>query len=188
MSRLKTPIICTVIGEGGSGGALALTMADRILMQQNAMYAITSPEGAAAILFRDRDRAPEVAEALGVSAGELLELGVIDEIVPEPTGGAHVDPEGAIRMLEPMVRRALAEAMRGRGANRRQHREDRLRGLGGEQGPGPRLLRNIGDVLGDAFGGAAGKAGALGSRLRRGRHSENGGAETEPAVEADPVS
>lgn len=170
MSALTTPSVAVVIGEGGSGGALALTMADRILMQQNAMYAITSPEGAAAILFRDRERAPEVAEALGVSAGELLELGVIHEIVPEPAGGAHMDPDGAIRMLEPAVRRALAEAMRGRGNNRRQQREERLRGLGGERGPGPRLLRNIGDVLGDAFGGAAG---VLGSRLRRGRSSDD---------------
>ena len=170
MSALTTPSVAVVIGEGGSGGALALTMADRILMQQNAMYAITSPEGAAAILFRDRERAAEVSEALGVSAGELLELGVIDEVVPEPAGGAHADPEGAIRMLEPSLRRALAEAMKGRGSNRRQRREDRLRGLGAERGPGPRLLRNIGDVLGDAFGGAAG---VLGSRLRRGR-GENG--------------
>jgi len=189
MSALTTPSVAVVIGEGGSGGALALTMADRILMQQNAMYAITSPEGAAAILFRDRERAPEVAEALGVSAGELQALGVIDEVVPEPAGGAHVDPESAIRMLEPAVRRALAEAMRGRGANRRQQREDRLRGLGGENGPGPSLLRNIGDVLGDAFGAA----GALGSRLRRNRgHAEDAptaGAETAAvAAESEPVS
>ena len=183
MSALTTPSVAVVIGEGGSGGALALTMADRILMQQNAMYAITSPEGAAAILFRDRERAPEVADALGVSAGELRELGVIDEIVPEPAGGAHVDPDSAIRMLEPTVRRALAEAMRGRGSSRRQQREERLRGLGGEQGPGPRLLRNIGDVLGDAFGGAAG---VLGSRLRRGRHDDD--APAEAVAEIEPAS
>ena len=183
MSALTTPSVAVVIGEGGSGGALALTMADRILMQQNAMYAITSPEGAAAILFRDRERAPEVAEALRVSAGELLKLGVINEIVPEPTGGAHVDPDGAIRMLEPSVRRALAEAMRGRGSSRRHQREERLRGLGGEQGPGPRLLRNIGDVLGDAFGGAAG---VLGSRLRRGRNGDDE-ADSKPVSEAEPI-
>lgn len=187
MSALTTPSVAVVIGEGGSGGALALTMADRILMQQNAMYAITSPEGAAAILFRDRERAAEVAEALGVSAGELHELGVIDEIVPEPAGGAHVDPDGAIRMLEPTVRRALAEVMKGRGTNRRQQREERLRGLGGEQGPGPRLLRNIGDVLGDALGGAAGRAGAIGSRLRRNRNGDEDSADSEPVPEAEPV-
>src|SRR5690606_20195088 len=99
MSSLTTPTVSVVIGEGGSGGALALTVADRILMQQNAMYAITSPEGAAAILFRDRSRAPEVAEALGVSAGDLKELGAIDGIVAEPASGAHADPEAAARML-----------------------------------------------------------------------------------------
>ncbi|MDA1004598.1 MAG: acetyl-CoA carboxylase carboxyl transferase subunit beta, partial [Chloroflexi bacterium] len=95
MASLTTPSVSVVIGEGGSGGALALTVADRILMQQNAMYAITSPEGAAAILFRDRERAPEVAEALGVAARDLLELGAIDTIVPEPSGGAQADPHGA---------------------------------------------------------------------------------------------
>jgi len=175
MSSLTTPSVSVVIGEGGSGGALALTMTDRILMQQNAMYAITSPEGAAAILFRDRERAPEVAEALGVGAGELQELGVIHEIVPEPVGGAHIDREGAARMLEPALRRALAEVMRGRGSSRREHREERLRDLGREQRPGHKLLRNIGDVLGDAIGGAAG---VLGSRLRRGRNTDE---TTEPA-------
>ena len=170
MSSLTTPSVSVVIGEGGSGGALALTMTDRILMQQNAMYAITSPEGAAAILFRDRERAPEVAEALSVSAADLLELDVIHEVVPEPVGGAHVDREGAARMLEPALRRALAEVMRGRGSSRREQRDDRLRDLGRNQRPGHKLLRNIGDVLGDAIGGAAG---VLGSRLRRGRGHGN---------------
>jgi len=187
MSSLTTPSVSVVIGEGGSGGALALTMTDRILMQQNAMYAITSPEGAAAILFRDRERAPEVAEALGVGASELHELGVIHEIVPEPVGGAHVDREGAARMLEPALRRALAEVMRGRGSSRREHREERLRDLGRDQRPGHKLLRNIGDVLGDAIGGAAG---VLGSRLRRGRTSEEPTESTEAhkPVEAETVS
>lgn len=182
LSSLTTPSVSVIIGEGGSGGALALTMTDRILMQQNAMYAITSPEGAAAILFRDRERAPEVADALGVGAAELHELGVIHEIVPEPVGGAHVDREGATRMLEPALRRALAEVMRGRGSNRRNHREERLRDLGREQRPGHKLLRNIGDVLGDAIGGAAG---VLGSRLRRGRGADN--ATETPEESADTV-
>jgi hypothetical protein len=129
-------------------------------MQQNAMYAITSPEGAASILFRDRARAPEVAEALGVSAGDLLSLSVIDIVVPEPAGGAHADPEGAVRLLRPALRRALAEAMRGRGSQRRGRREQRLRAIGLPPEEGSPLLRNIGDALGDVRD-------AIGSRLRR---------------------
>ncbi|MEX1023314.1 MAG: acetyl-CoA carboxylase carboxyl transferase subunit beta, partial [Dehalococcoidia bacterium] len=160
MASLTTPSVAVVVGEGGSGGALALTWADRILMQQNAMYAITSPEGAAAILFRDRDRAPEVAEALGVSAGDLLGLGIIDGVVPEPAGGAHADPEGAVRLLRPALRRALAEAMRGRGSSRRTRREQRLRAIGLPPEEGAAFLRNIGDALGDVRG-------AIGARLRR---------------------
>jgi len=162
MASLTTPCVSVIIGEGGSGGALALTVADRILMQQNAMYAITSPEGAAAILYRDRTRAPEVAEALGVSAADLLDLRAIDVIVPEPAGGAHVDPDGAVRLLRPELRRALAEAMRGRGSARRSRRESRLRAVG--LPPEEPKLRSIGDALGDAIGDVRG---AIGSRLRR---------------------
>ncbi len=161
MASLTTPTVSVVIGEGGSGGALALTVADRILMQQNAMYAITSPEGAAAILFRDRERAPEVAEALGVAARDLLELGAIDLIVAEPAGGAQADAQGAARLLAPALRRALAEAMHGRGSARRRRREQRVRRLGRERRPGASVLRNVGDFLGDALG-----------RLRRGREEE----------------
>ena len=166
MATLTTPSVSVIIGEGGSGGALALTWADRILMQQNAMYAITSPEGAAAILFRDRERAPEVAEALGVSAGDILALGIIDGVIPEPAGGAHLDPEGAVRLLRPELRRALADAMRGRGSQRRQRRESRLREIGLPHEEGAAFLRNIGDVLGDL-------GGAIGSRLRRRGHAES---------------
>ena len=114
MASITTPTVAVVIGEGGSGGALALSNADRVLMQQNAIFAVTSPEGAAAILFRDRD--PEVADALGVAAADLLELGAVHAIVPEPAGGAQADPEGALPLLEAALRRALAEASRGRGA------------------------------------------------------------------------
>ncbi|MCK9494132.1 MAG: acetyl-CoA carboxylase carboxyl transferase subunit beta [Dehalococcoidia bacterium] len=165
MAAMTAPSVAVIIGEGGSGGALALTWADRILMQQNAMYAITSPEGAAAILFRDRDRAPEVAEALGVSAGDLLRLGIIDEVVPEPAGGAHLDPEGAVRLLRPQLRRAMADAMRGRGPQRRSRRERRLRDIGLPHEEGAAFLRNIGDTLGDL-------GGAIGSRLRRRSQSD----------------
>jgi acetyl-CoA carboxylase carboxyl transferase alpha subunit/acetyl-CoA carboxylase carboxyl transferase beta subunit len=165
MASLTTPSVAVVIGEGGSGGALALTVADRILMQQNAMYAITSPEGAAAILFRDRERAAEVAEALGVAAGDLAELGVIDAVVAEPAGGAHADPESAIRLLRPALRRALAEAMQGKGEQRRRRRVERIRGIGLERAPQSSALRNISGVLGDALGRSRS---LIGGRLRRG--------------------
>ena len=113
------------------------------------MYAVTSPEGAAAILFRDRERAPEVAEALGVAAMDLLELGVIDVIVPEPVGGAQCDPRGAVRLLEPALRRALAEASAGRGSSRRDRRERRIRDIGRERTPSK--LRKIGGAIGSTI-------------------------------------
>ncbi len=95
MSALPVPILAVVIGEGGSGGALALGLADRILMLEHAIYSVISPEGAAAILYRDAGRAEEVAPALKLTAQDCLSLGVVDLIVPEPEGGAHADPDGA---------------------------------------------------------------------------------------------
>ena len=130
MSAMTTPSVAVVIGEGGSGGALALSGADRIIMQENASYAVTSPEGAAAILYRDRARAPEVAEDLGVRAIDLKKLHAVDAIVPEPQGGAQTDPDAAIDMLHQEIRRALSQAMRGKGAARRRRREKRFRSLG----------------------------------------------------------
>src|SRR5690606_36799127 len=109
MVSLTTASVSVVFGEGGSGGALALTVADRILMQLNAMFAITSPEVAAAILFRDRERAPEVADALGVSAADRHELGILDTANAVPAGGAHVDPEAAVRLIRPALPRAIGE-------------------------------------------------------------------------------
>ena len=91
MSKLKTPIICTVIGEGGSGGALALGVGDCVLMLQYSMYSVISPEGCASILWRSQDKAADAAEALNLTAENLLELKLIDEIIPEPLGGAHRD-------------------------------------------------------------------------------------------------
>lgn len=93
MARLKTPIIIAIIGEGASGGALGIGVGDVVLMLENAWYTVISPEGCAAILWRDRAKAPEAAEALKLSANDLLELGMIDKIVPEPPGGAHWSPE-----------------------------------------------------------------------------------------------
>ena len=184
MAGLTTPCVSVVIGEGTSGGALALTVADRILMQQNAMYAITSPEGAAAILFRDRDRAPEVAEALGVAAGDLLALGAIDTVVAEPAGGAHADPESAVRLLRQALRRALAEAMDGKGDQRRRRRAARIREIGLEAAPQASALRNIGDVLGDALG----RWGSfLRGRLRGGNGEADGARPDSRDDAADPV-
>lgn len=91
MSRLKTPIICTVIGEGGSGGALAIGVGDRILMLQYSIYSVISPEGCASILWKNADKAAVAAEAMGVSAQQNLDLKLIDQIIPEPLGGAHRD-------------------------------------------------------------------------------------------------
>ena len=92
MIDLKVPIMVVVIGEGGSGGALGIGVGDRVLVLENAYYSVISPEGCAAILWKDRSRAPEAADTLRLTSKELLELGVIDEIVPEPLGGAHQDP------------------------------------------------------------------------------------------------
>ncbi len=91
MADLKTPMICTVIGEGGSGGALAIGVGDRTLMLEYSTYSVISPEGCASILWKSADKAPDAAEALGITSGRLKELGLIDEIVPEPLGGAHRD-------------------------------------------------------------------------------------------------
>lgn len=108
MSSLPTPILAVVIGEGGSGGALALGVADRVLMMENAIFSIIAPEGAAAILYRDPGRAPSVAEALKLTSRDLLDLGLVDSIVPEPEGGAHADHERAALLLRVAVREHLA--------------------------------------------------------------------------------
>jgi acetyl-CoA carboxylase carboxyl transferase subunit alpha len=108
MARLRVPVIVTVIGEGGSGGALAIAVGDLILMLQYATYSVISPEGCASILWRSAEMAPEAAEALGITASRLKALGLIDKIVPEPLGGAHRDPQATAQSL----RKALAEALR----------------------------------------------------------------------------
>ncbi len=105
---LPVPTVAVVIGEGGSGGALALATADRVLMLEHAVYSVISPEGAAAILYRNAGRAPEVAEALRLTSADLVRLGVADRIVPEPPGGAHADPDRAAQL----VRDHLVDALR----------------------------------------------------------------------------
>lgn len=107
MARLRTPIVCVVIGEGGSGGALAIGVGDRLLMLQNAFYTVASPEAAASILWRDANHAPDAAAAMKIGAPDLLELGLIDGIIAEPPGGAHRDWRAAGDLLK----RALAEQL-----------------------------------------------------------------------------
>ncbi|HSP67354.1 MAG TPA: acetyl-CoA carboxylase carboxyltransferase subunit alpha [Bryobacteraceae bacterium] len=109
MSRLPVPVIAVVLGEGGSGGALALGVANRIYMMENAVYSVISPESCAAILYRDASRAPRAAAALKLTAKDLRDFGVIDGIIAEPGGGAQADPEQAAESLRKTLREALAE-------------------------------------------------------------------------------
>ena len=109
MSRLKVPAVAVILGEGGSGGALAIGVGNRVLILENAWYSVISPESCAAILWRDAKEAERAAEALKLTARDLLELGVVDRIVPEPGGGAHRNPEGAIRELQKALEAVLGE-------------------------------------------------------------------------------
>lgn len=107
MAGLPVPIVTTIIGEGGSGGALGIAVADRVLMLENAIYSVISPEGCAAILWRSRDKAEAAAEALKVTATDLAEFEIVDEIVPEPPGGAHLDGDAAAMALGEALERHL---------------------------------------------------------------------------------
>jgi acetyl-CoA carboxylase carboxyl transferase subunit alpha len=109
MSRLPVPIIVTITGEGGSGGALAIAIGDRIYMLENSVYSVISPEGCATIMWRDSTKAEAAAEALKITAANLLEMKLIDEIVPEPEGGAHTNPEATAKFLDPILSSALNE-------------------------------------------------------------------------------
>jgi acetyl-CoA carboxylase carboxyl transferase subunit alpha len=109
MSGLKVPIICTVIGEGGSGGALAIGVGDRVNMLQYSTYSVISPEGCASILWKSAEKAPQAAEAMGVSAGKIKELGLINQIVNEPLGGAHRDYDGMAANLKDTLKQQLAQ-------------------------------------------------------------------------------
>jgi len=107
MARLAVPIVCVVIGEGGSGGALGIGVGDRVAVLENAYYSVISPEGCAAILWKDRAKAPEASEALRLTAAELLSMGLIDEVIAEPLGGAHRDPVAAAEAIRVVIKRAL---------------------------------------------------------------------------------
>ncbi|MCB2022288.1 MAG: acetyl-CoA carboxylase carboxyl transferase subunit alpha, partial [Burkholderiaceae bacterium] len=108
MAQLEVPIIVTIIGEGGSGGALAISVGDQLLMLQHSVYSVISPEGCASILWKSSERAAEAAEALGITAHRLKALGLVDKIVSEPVGGAHRDP----KQMAAYLKRALNDALR----------------------------------------------------------------------------
>jgi len=107
MMALRTPVVSVVIGEGGSGGALGIGVADRVLILENAYYSVISPEGCAAILWKHRKHAPEAAEALKLSSPDLLQMGLVDGVIPEPAGGAHCDPEQATENLKSAISKEL---------------------------------------------------------------------------------
>jgi acetyl-CoA carboxylase carboxyl transferase subunit alpha len=109
MAALEVPVIVAVIGEGGSGGALALGVGDRVLMLEHAVYSVISPEGCAAILWKNASAAPDAAAAMKITAQDLKRFGIIDEIIPEPPGGAHADPASAAHTLGDAIERALTE-------------------------------------------------------------------------------
>jgi acetyl-CoA carboxylase carboxyl transferase subunit alpha len=109
MARLRVPIVAVIIGEGGSGGALALALADRVLMLENAIYSVASPEAAASILWKDGGRGAEAAAAMKITAPDLLGFGIIDDIIPEPQGGAHTDHAAAAQALQLALTQQLAE-------------------------------------------------------------------------------
>ncbi len=109
LSRLKTPVVCTVIGEGGSGGALAVGVGDRVMMLQYSIYSVISPEGCASILWKSAEKASLAAEAMGVSADKIYELGLVDQVLPEPLGGAHRDYDAIAATLKNALAEKLAE-------------------------------------------------------------------------------
>ncbi len=130
MCRLQVPTVACVIGEGGSGGAIAIAVADRVLMQENAIYSVISPEGCAAILWRDAAEARKAAAAFKPDAAHCLELGVIDAIVPEPPAGAHSDHDEAARLLGESIREALSDLDGIPGDDLKRRRRVRFRALG----------------------------------------------------------
>ncbi len=130
MLQLKTPIVVAVIGEGGSGGALAIAVGDVLLAMQFSIYSVISPEGCAAILWRDGKLAPRAAEALKLTAQDLFELGIVDEIVPEPLGGAHRDPMVAINNLKSAILKHLERLMEIEPEKLMHMRRERYRKIG----------------------------------------------------------
>lgn len=165
MSALPVPVISVIIGEGGSGGALALGVADRILMQEHAIYSVIAPEGAAAILFRDASRAPEVAEALKITARDCVRLGVADALIAEPEAGAHTDPDFAAGLVRDAILWGISEVQEIEGDKLIEQRYRKFRKMGQvnrywremvsrEAGAiSDRLVRTVGSLRGRLGGG-----------------------------------
>jgi acetyl-CoA carboxylase carboxyl transferase subunit alpha len=130
MAALRTPIIVSVVGEGGSGGALAIAVGDRVYMLEHAVYSVISPEGCAAILWKNSAAAPEAAAAMKITAHDLKKFAIIDEIVPEPAGGAHADPKGAADLLAPYLERGLREMQKVKPALLPEERFEKFRKMG----------------------------------------------------------
>jgi acetyl-CoA carboxylase carboxyl transferase subunit alpha len=130
MARLKVPVIVTVTGEGGSGGALAIGVGDTVNMMENAVYSVITPEGCAAILWKDAAQASKAAESMRVTASELVELGIVDEIIPEPEGGAHTDWDKAAELLGVSLQAALAKSASMSDSDRLEARYQKFRGMG----------------------------------------------------------
>ncbi len=130
MSRLRVPAIAVVVGEGGSGGALAIGVANRVLILENAVYSVISPESCAAIRWRDAAEAPKAADALRLTAPDLLEQGVVDEVIAEPLGGAHKDPQAAVHATAVAIRAALAELVTLSASELLEQRRARFRQMG----------------------------------------------------------
>jgi acetyl-CoA carboxylase carboxyl transferase subunit alpha len=127
---IEVPLICTVIGEGGSGGAIAIAAGDRVFMLEHAIYSVISPEGCASILWRSAEKAQEAADALKLTAQDLLRLGVIDDVVPEPLGGAHREPQSAIAAAGAAIETALRPLLGLDGAKLREQRREKFLAMG----------------------------------------------------------
>ncbi|MCH7823004.1 MAG: acetyl-CoA carboxylase carboxyltransferase subunit alpha [Proteobacteria bacterium] len=130
MAGLKTPIICVVIGEGGSGGALAIGVGDRLLMLQYSIYSVISPEGCASILWKSKEKAEDAAEAMRITAADLIEFGLIDEVLAEPLGAAHRDPQQTADVIRNAILKTLEELDQLSAEQLLEHRARRLAGFG----------------------------------------------------------
>jgi len=130
MAKLKVPVIVVVLGEGGSGGALAIGVGDQLLMLENAIYSVISPEGCAAILWKDSGQAEKAAEGLRLTAEDLLREGIVDQIVSEPGGGIHVAPDEAVQLLDAALCQKLAESASHSSSERLARRHAKLRQIG----------------------------------------------------------